>query len=188
MPTFLSDPSDTFYILLFVMALIAIVVWLRSRDKKTQFGAIAGVVIFALFILCDQAFDSPREEAVQRVEAITAALNERNADLMLSYVSDSFEYKGKKKSDIKSWVELAKQHNVRTAVWDFDRERVVVVSDTEIDIVFNGKVVFPDGKEFPFHFKTKFVKDKDGKLRLKTFTTYDIMRKEQGGETPISGI
>lgn len=188
MPTFLSDPSDTFYVLLFVMALIAIVVWLRSRDKKSQFGAIAGVILFALFIICDQAFDSPREESMKRVEDMVAALNERNADLLRAHVSDSFEYKGKQKSDVKQFVELAKQHNVRVAVWDFDRERVVEVSDNEIDIVFNGKAVFPDGKEIPSHFKTKFVKEKDGQWRLKTFARYDIMKKEQGGEEPMLGF
>ena len=187
MPTWLSDPSDTFYILLFVMALIAIVVWLRAREKKSQFGAIAGVIVFAIFIICDQAFDSPREEAVQRIKDISTALSDRNADLMMSHVSDSFDYKGKKKADVKRMVELAKQHNVKTGVWNFERDRVVAVSDTEIDIVFDGKAEGAGGN-FAAHFKTKFVRDPDGKWRLKTFTSYDLLKKEQGGETPIPGF
>jgi len=188
MPTFLSDPSDIFYVLLFVMALIAIVVWLRSREKKSQFGAIAGVVIFALFIICDQAFDSPREEALQRVNDISKAINDRNADLVKSYVSDSFQYKDKKKSDFKQLVELAKQHNVRTVVLDDYRDRVVYHSDTEIDITFDAKADGPDGKPFLAHFKTKFIKESDGKWRLKTFTAYRYDQKEQGEEISLPGF
>lgn len=187
MPTFLSDPSDTFYILLFVMALIAIVLWLRSRDKKTQFGAIAGVAIFALFIICDQAFESPREESVMRIEDISKAINDRNGDLLSSFVSESFEYKDKKKADAKRLAELAKQHNVTTGVWNFDRDRVVEVSDTEIDIVFDGKAE-GSGGNFAAHFKTRFVRDPDGKWRLKTFTAYDLLKKEQGPPIDIPGF
>jgi hypothetical protein len=185
MPTLLSDPSNAVYLVLVIFAVIAGVLWVRNRDRRSLVVLLVAAVLFGLVFLCDRLWESPREEAVRKVREISAAVNAGDANKFLANVSDSFNYRGKKKADVRRVIDLARQHNVRTAVWDFDRGRVETPSPTEIDIVFDAKAEGPNGEPFLQHFKTRFVKDSDGQWRLQTFTSYNIARQERGGEEPI---
>src|SRR5688572_10525264 len=98
MPTWLSDPTDAFYVVLFVMALVAVGLWVRNRDRKTRFGAIAGVIVFAALVICDRVFESPREESVRRVNAMVDAANARNPDAFAEHLADTVEYRGEGQS------------------------------------------------------------------------------------------
>ena len=188
MPTVLSDPSPAFYVILVILVAVAVGIWFRFRDRGSLIRAGIAVGLLALLFACDWFVESPREEAVRKVQEMSAAITARNAAKFLTHVSDSFDYKNRKKSDSAEMVNLAKQHNVTTAVWEFNRDGYTQVSDTELDIVFDAKATGPGGEPFLRHFKVRFVKDPDGQWRVRTFTPYNIAQKTQGSEDPIPGI
>lgn len=80
MPTWLSDPSDGFYLVLFVLVVIAVLVWARNRTRGDLIRVGIAVALLALLFVFDSQFESPREESVRRVGEIAAAINERNWD------------------------------------------------------------------------------------------------------------
>jgi hypothetical protein len=185
MPTWLSDPSNATYLILVIFAVVAGVLWARNRDRRSLVVLLVAAALFGLVFVCDRLWESPREEAVRKVREISEAVNARDANKLLADVSDSFRYHNAKKADLRKLIDLARQYNVRTAVWDFDRSRVETLSPTEIDIVFDAKAELPGGAPFLRHFKARFVKDSDGQWRVQTFTPYNIARQERGGEEAI---
>jgi hypothetical protein len=185
MPTWLSDPSNATYLVLVIFAVVAGVLWARNRDRRSLVVLLVAAALFGLVFLCDRLWESPREEAVRKVREISEAVNARDANKLLANVSDSFRYHNAKKADLRKLTDLARQYNVSTAVWDFDRSRVETLSPTEIDIVFDAKADVRDVGPFLRHFKTRFVKDPDGQWRVQTFTPYNIARQERGGEEAI---
>jgi hypothetical protein len=186
MPTFLSDPSPAFYVILVLLAVLAVGIWYRFRDRGSLIRAGIAVGLLVALFACDRLFESPREEAVRAINEMSAAINARDTSRFLAHVSDQFAFKTWKKADAPKVIELAKQHNVETAVWSFDREGFQQISDSELDVVFDAKAQQRDGgAPFPRHIKARFVKDADGRWRLKTFTPYNIAQKTQGPEEPI---
>ena len=189
MPTWLSDPTTGFYAVVFVLVVVAVAMYLRNRTRNNALTAALAVVVFIALVLCDRLFESPREESVRKVGEISAALNERNADKFMNLVSDRFEYKTWKKADLRKAVDLAKQYNIRTAVWEFNRDRATMVANgNEIEFTFDGKAEGPGGEPLMKHFKARFIKDPDGQWRLKSFTPYNILQKENGPEETIPGL
>lgn len=187
MPTFLSDPAPGLYFVLGIAVIVALGLFIRYQDRKRLLWAAIPVGLFVGLFLCDTLVESPREEAVRKVRAISAAITAKSVDGFLAHVSDRFDYKGKKKADLRhpSWLEVARREGVTTAVWDFDRDRVSYPSPTEVEIVFDGKGQPQSGAPALFHFKTRFGKDPDGQYRLLTFRVYNIAKKEQGTEEII---
>lgn len=183
MPTWLSDPTDAFYVVLFVMALVAVALWVRSRDRKSRFGAIAAVVVFALFVLCDRLFESPREESVRRVNAMVEAANARNPDAFAEHLADTVEYRGEgqakpitavelKKSGV--W-EVLKRENVRIAAWGFDRSDAKEIDADTVEVGFLAKGV-AHGKEMPLYFRATFRREPGGAMKLRSFSSFDPMK------------
>jgi hypothetical protein len=183
MPTFLSDPSPTFYLILIAFFVIALVIAGKNQDRRSfrRLG-IATVALAAVFLI-DWLVESPREQAVRKIQEISAAINDRSSEKMLQNVSDSFDFKGKKKADLAQVVHLAERHGVRTATWELSRDRVAA-GPGDIEIAFEGKAEGPRGEPFMKHFRARFVKDPDGQYRLQTFKVYDYVQKEQESDIP----
>lgn len=188
MPTFLSDPSTAFYIVLLIVVAVAAIMWFRRQDRATTIRFIIALILCLGVYLCDRFVESPREEAVRRIESMVTAVNQRNATEFLAQVSESFEYKGRKKAEADRLIDLARQHSVQVSVWDFARDRVTFPSENQVEIVFDAKAESPSGGPFLRHVRARFVKDPDGQWRMQTFTPYNIAQKEIGGEEPIPGF
>jgi hypothetical protein len=183
MPTFHSDPTQGFYLVLIAFFVIALVLAGKNQDRRSfKTLGIATVAIAAVFLI-DYFVESPREQAVRKIEEISAALNERSAERMLANVSDSFDYKGKKKADLAQAVELAERHGVRTATWEFNRDRVVAGA-SDIEIAFEAKAEGSRVGPFMAHFRARFVKDPDGQYRLQSFKVFDYVQKDKETEIP----
>lgn len=186
MPTFLSDPSPTLLMLLLVATVVAVGLWLRNRKRANAIVAAVFGLLLLLLILCDQFVKSPREEAERRVFDMVAACNELNPDRFMANVSESFDYKGAKKARLRTsgvWSDL-RRYSVRVAAWDFSRDDVKEVSETEIEIGFLAKGE-AEGKPLPKYVRTRFVRDPDGAYRLKGVAFYDALKRNSGPEDTI---
>src|SRR5438067_1160624 len=174
MPTWLSDPSNEFYLVLFVMVVVTVTMWARNRTRGNRVRAAVAVGLLVLVFVIDRMFQSPREESIGRVEEISAAINERNWDKFQANLSDSFEYKGKKKAEFTELVRKAvATFNPVTTSWEHKApDDLKPGGPDELLIQFEGKATV-SGKPLMLHFVATFVKDPDGRWRLKSFKPYD---------------
>jgi len=187
MPVFLSDPTSTTYLVLAAVVIVAAAVAARWQDRKRVGVFVGCLVILGLIGLIDWTCASPREEAVAGVKSIVEAVNQRDADKFAANVSDSFSAYGMKKPDLQRAVELARRFDARITPPKFDRERVEYRDGPPpaVDVVFDAWAEGPGGT-VPKHVKATFVRDPDGKYRMRTFTTYNVVQKQV--EEPIPGL
>jgi hypothetical protein len=187
MPVFLSDPSSTTYLVLAALVIVTGAVAARWQDRRRVGLFLACLLLLGGVYLIDRLYASPREEAVAGVGELLDAVNQRQPDRFLANVSDSFDAKGMKKADLRRAVELARQFDAKVVAWNFDRNRVVYLDGTPpgVEVVFDAKAEGPGGA-VPKHVKATFVRDPDGKYRMRSFATYNIVQKQV--EEPIPGL
>jgi hypothetical protein len=190
MPTVLSDPSPTLYLVLVVACVVTGAVWFRTRKRNHLIVFAIAVALLALLFLCDRLFESPREEAERRVKEVVAAVNARDFERAMSHFSEGFEYHGLKKNNFMSsrlQNTLATQ-NVRVAVWDFTRGDVQQEGDDQVTIGFMSKGESNLG-QFAAYARTTFVRDPDGHFRMKSVKIYgDPLRRANDQEIAIPGL
>lgn len=191
MPTFLSDPPQTAYLLLFAAALVSGAVWFNRRDNRRAlvvFGCVAGVL--AVLFLLDKLFESPREESVRAVQAMVHAADTRDVNSFVEYIADSMEYRGESqpvtvtREQIRSagfW-NVLRQYNVHVAAWDFSRDEVREVGSNVIELGFLAKGE-ANGQQAPLYLRATFVRQPDGKMRLTRLATFDPLQRENQRKT-----
>ncbi|VTT98446.1 unnamed protein product [Gemmataceae bacterium] len=185
MPTFLSDPPQTAYLLLFAAALVSGAVWFNRRDNRRAlvvFGCVAGVLA-VLFVL-DKLFESPREESVRAVQAMVRAADTRDVSAFVANLADTLEYTGESapvtvtREQVRNggfW-NVLRQHNVHVAAWDFSRDDVRETDANTIEIGFLAKGE-ANGQQAPLYFRATFARQPDGLMKLTRLATFDPMKR-----------
>ena len=183
MPTFLSDPTLGVYLALLLVALAAVGVWLRNRTRPTAvFAAVAVGLLLALFGI-DRAFESPREEAVRRVEAMATAANARNWPAVGTHMAEKFEYSGRTKAKFLADVSpVALRHDAAANFKSFDRDNFEESAGGRLRIGFVGQFSTPAHGMLVVYIEAVFVKEADGAYRMQTFKVYDHISRTKGGE------
>lgn len=187
MPQILSDPSATTYLVLAALVVVTGAVAARYQDRKRVAPFALALLLLGGLYMLDRLCASPREEAVAATAAIVEAVNQRNTEAFLSHVSDSFSAYGMTKADLRRGVELARRFDARVTSWNFDRNQVQYRDGPPpaVEIVFDAKGE-GSGGVVPKHVKATFVRDPDGKYRMRSFATYNIVKKKD--EEPIPGL
>jgi ketosteroid isomerase-like protein len=188
-PDFLSDPLPTLYLFLAAITMVAGLVWLNRRTRRTMTAFWISCSLLSTLGLIDIVVESPREAAVRSVRELSQAANERNWDKFDARVSNDFEYRGLKKADLR--VKLAsvlQRFDARTAVWNFDREKVIQTGNNQVEVVFDAKGDPKTGAAYYTHLKAVFIREQDGQWRLKTLKVYPYVSKTNGPEETIPGI
>jgi hypothetical protein len=184
MPTFLSDPPLIVYVMLTLAVIISGSMWFNRRTQQSVIGFGSFVALLALLVLLDWLFESPREESVRRVLAMTHAADARDSEAFLSNIADSFEYEDVGRSRTISrealrtsaiW-EILRQNNVHTAAWDFDRSDVVEVDANTIEIGFLAKGETTNN-QVPIYLRAKFTRQQDGQMKLTGLASFDPMKR-----------
>jgi hypothetical protein len=182
MPTFLSDPPQTVYLVLIGAALVTGAVFARRQDRKSllPFGVALGLLL--LVLLLDRVAESPREGAVRAVQEMVEAANHRNADALVSHVADTVEYKGADppkpitREQLRGAESALRTFNVRVAVWDFSRDDVREIDENTVEIGFLAKGEV-EGKPLPVYVRATFARQPDGRMRLTKFATFDAVQR-----------
>lgn len=191
MPTFLSDPSPSLYLLLIVAAVVAAFVCYRQQTRKSCYVAsVFGGVLLLVFTI-DVLFESPREEATRKVKAMAAAATAHDADKFVEHVSPSFSVGGGNRDKLKTTISsgIIQQYDVRAAVWDFGRDTFKEISDGEIEIGFMSKGESLKMSGFVLRYtRARFVRDPDGQWRLKDVKFYNPAENGLNAEDPIPGF
>src|SRR5579885_2163933 len=102
MPDWISDPSPTVYLVLFVFVVAAGVVWLRRRNRRTLVLLIAAATLLGLVFLIDRLVESPREQATQAVKEMAAAATAANGNEFVRHLSDQAAIQGAVKEKVRN--------------------------------------------------------------------------------------
>jgi energy-coupling factor transporter transmembrane protein EcfT len=183
MPTLLSDPPPVALVVFGVLVLVAGGLCARYRKRPLLAVFTLLTLLFLAWVTTALLVESPREEAIRRVNAMADAVTAKDWAKFSENVSESFDWSGKKKADLKGYFDQAGQSNARAAAWNFDLTDPPVVTDTEVRLRFDA-VAEGSGKKVPFHFHTTFVKDPDGKFRMRGFESFDYIQKNQPAPFP----
>jgi hypothetical protein len=184
MPTFLSDPPQTFYLILGGIVVVTGAVAARRQDRKSLAAFAIALGALVLLVLIDRSIESPREEAVRRVNEMVNAADARNPDAFVAHLADTIEYKGtgepqrltREQVRNSHFWSLLRVHNVHVAAWDFSRDDVREIDANTVEIGFLAKGE-ADGKQFPVYFRATFSKQPDGQFRLTRFASFDAMKR-----------
>jgi len=189
MPTFLSDPTLTLYVLLVLFAAFFGWLWSRKRDRRTRILATVAVALTVMLFACDFLIESPREQAVRKIRAMEASANSRDWVNTFKHVSEKFRYDSKTKAAFRSAVApLAAQHNATVHFKDFDRDNVTYLPNDQIRLGFVVRFSATGVELVPFYMEATFAQEADREYRMIGFTMYDYVKRREGGEQKLPGL
>lgn len=186
MPTFLSDPPVVVYLVLAAVAIITGVVWLNRRTRKSL-AVFLGVFAFvAVVLLIDRLFESPREEAVRRMQAMIHAADRVDPEAFAGHLADTVRYQDangvktftREQLRHHSFWNVLRQFNVHVAAWDFSRADVAEVDENSIEIGFLAKGE-TQGKQIPMYFRATFTRQPDGSMKLTGLAAFDPIKRQK---------
>lgn len=181
MPTFLTDPTPAIYLILLAFAVVTGAIAARNQDRRSGFRfAIAAALLLLVFAI-DKGIESPREEAVRRVNEMAQAADAKNPDKFVEHLADTIEYRGGnspvtvKRDEVRTsafWPML-RQAEARVTVWDFARNDVKEIDANTLEIGFNAKGE-SQGTPFPLYMRATFRKQPDGQWKLTAFASFNF--------------
>ncbi|MCE9561694.1 MAG: hypothetical protein K8U57_06525 [Planctomycetes bacterium] len=185
MPTFLSDPPQLMYTVLAAVILVTGAVWFNRRSKAAL-AVFLGVLGFALLLLLlDYSFESGREEAVRRAQAMVHAADAKNPEAFVEHLAETVDFPSEsgprepvKRDTLKThafWGML-RQFNVRVVGWDYAEVESNDANKVEIGFMAKGEA---DGKPFPVYIRATFTRQADGKLKLSAFRTLNPVNRTE---------
>lgn len=187
MPTVLSDPSPTLYLVLVAAAVVTGAVAARRQDRRSllRFGAAVGLLL-GLYLI-DLLIESPREGAVAGVLAMVKAANDRDAAAFVAPVADTLEYKGAgppgqvTREQLRSasfWGFLTRNRQIAVHAKDFARGDAVEIDPDTIEIGFVGQGRDErTGGVYPLYLRATFARQPDGKVRMTKLASFDYARR-----------
>jgi hypothetical protein len=171
MPTFLSDPSQSLYLLLAVAFIGSAAAWYLTRKKNARHALLASGLLLLGLILLDVFWESPREQSNRKVLDMMTAATDRNRDRFVSHLAADFNYRGVDREGMKNsrvW-DVIRQFDARVAAWGFGTNDFQQISDTEIEIGFYCKGESRTHAGFVHRFvRARFIREADGEYRMKS--------------------
>ena len=189
MPTFLTDPAPAFYLILLAFAVVTGAIAARYQDRPSLIRFGIALAILALIYGIDKSIESPREEAVRRVNEMAQAADAKSPDKFIEHLADTLEYRGGqqtvtvKKDEVRnsSFWAMLRQNDVHVAVWDFSRDDVKQIDANTIEIGFSakGEVSSQQQGMFPLYMKATFKKQPEGNWKLTAFASFRFEKHEE---------
>ncbi len=181
MPTLLSDPPTSVYLLgaAIVIGLFAWV-WI-DRKRGSLIGLGIGVAILGLIGLIDMLFESGREESIRHTHAMVDAFNARQAEGGLAHVSEQFRYQNYDKKWLAEQLRSAvlRENVSKIVVTDFDR-REVRQEGNDTQIGFQATVTTSFGPTIYFVLATYRLEGE--RRKLVNFRLYDKFQRTNAAE------
>ena len=184
MPTFLSDPPFSVYLVLVAVVLVAFAVWFSNRSRRSLAVLAGASALLAVVFLIDMLFESTREEAVRRAQAMVKAADARDTEAFVSHIADKFEYRGEgqpvtvTRDQLRKapfW-EVLKQYKIHVAAWDFARADVEHINDDTVEIGFLAKGE-GQGQQVPIYLRARFARQADGQMKLTAIASFDPLKR-----------
>jgi hypothetical protein len=192
MPTALSDPSTTFYVILLIVVFGLAAFWLRKKSRGNLIRLLLGVGVLAAVFLIDRFFESPREEATRKLHEMAQASQDNNWNPFFNNVSDSFKYKSPSgaefdKQTFRDWATtIAAIPGFKgVIVWDFHRADFRPIDNDNFKIGFRAKPKDVPNLESEVWIVATFHRDPDGQWRMSGFNCYDRNKQDRNDNPPM---
>ena len=188
MPTFLSDPSPTFYAILIILVAVLAGLYLRSRKRGELIRLLVGVAVLITVFLIDKLVESPREQATRKMEEIAKATQDKKLDDMFKHVSESFKYKEVDKKSLREKLNSIEQQQEfkGVVILECNRADFRIVDDKNVTVGLMAQA-----RELPMTRSwiiAAFTKDADGEWRMSGFKRYDPMKQDRDNPQTIPGL
>jgi hypothetical protein len=174
MPTLLSDPTSTMYVVFGTMVVILGALALRRQKKSDVITFAVGAVLLLILFLIDRAYESPREHVARKLREMESASQARKYDELFKHVSDDFKYKSLDKTALRARASVAEGYfpeGVR--IWNVTRNNFKVMQDGTIEQEFDVQPV--NNPQFRYQCVGVFKQETDGEWRLITFRLYPVV-------------
>jgi hypothetical protein len=184
MPTALSDPTTTFYVILGAITVIFGAIALRRQKRSDLINfAIPAVALVALFVI-DRMVESPREQAVRKIQEMGTASRDKKFDELFKHVSDSFKHKSLDKKGLRELANSAEGRGFGgIAEYDLARSGFKEIDANTIEQGF--RVKHNGTPELHFYVYATFKKEADGEWRLTTFELADPVNVKDKKDLPV---
>lgn len=188
MPTFLTDPPSSVYLVLGGLLIVTGLIAAQKQDRRAVVPfVVAFFLLFGLFIL-DRVLESPREEAERRSYLLAVAADAKNPEVFAEQIADQLvvytaggEAKTLTRQEVKEhrfWDAL-RNFEVRVAVWDFSRDDVKYPDDNTVEIGFMGKGEVRGGQTIPVYIRATYRRQPDGSFKLSALRTFEPLNRSQ---------
>jgi hypothetical protein len=172
----LVEGRPTVYVILGVAAAILLALWWRDRKRHWLIGVLGVFLLVGAYFLLSRLVQTPRKQVVRGVEEMAAAVQAGDVDRIMAHVSEQFRYRSLNKSSFREKVKtaLAQKQVERVEVWEFKfPEEQPGGKDGPIRVSFIAKP-FGGPARGVEHFRCEadFVRDPDGRWRMKTFEVF----------------
>jgi hypothetical protein len=184
MPTALSDPSPTLYLILGVLVVILGAVAVRRQRRTDLINFLIPAALLAALFVIDRLVESPREQLVVTLrEMETATQNKKHADVF-KHVSNDFKYKSLDKKGLQERAQLveALPNWEGIKVIDLNREGFVQKDANTVEQRFDVQPLRMPGTEYRYECVATF-KNENGKWMLTTFRL-----TKDGAEVSLPGL
>jgi ketosteroid isomerase-like protein len=185
MPDWLIEGDLTLLILIGFAAGLCAYIWSKTRKRLWLGLAIAGVAFLGLLVLLDHWFESDREQITSNIKSMAAAVPRHDFNTIFSHFASDFRYGAVDKAEFRRHCEtIGKSRNVREMiVWSIQLPKGDQPKDNAFTLVtFQFKIKADALAEESFFLcSSQWVKERDGRWRLRTFRVYPL----SGADQPI---
>jgi hypothetical protein len=170
MPTVLSDPSPTLYVILGAVVVIFGAIAARRQKRSDVINFAIPAVLLVVVYLIDRAVESPREQVVKAIQEMEAATQNKKHDEVFKHVSESFKYKTLDKKGLQEKARLVESlpNWEGIKVIRLDRKGFVQKDDNTIEQQFEVQPLRMPGTEYRYDCVATFKKE-NGLWRLVGF-------------------
>ncbi|MCS7020439.1 MAG: hypothetical protein NZ703_00020 [Gemmataceae bacterium] len=195
MPDYLSDPPASWYWVLGLVAVVGGLTWFHRRQRLWLYVTLVVGALLLLLFAADRLWESPREQAVQRMKLIIAAVQQRQPDGCVQHVAEQIEYQGEHAQSViltreqlrqAPFWQLLRHYDVRVTAWDFAREDVRRLDPDNVEIGFLAKGE-AEGKQVPFYVRATFTRQPDQSWKLTRLASFDPLKRQNERRT-IPGL
>jgi ketosteroid isomerase-like protein len=183
MPTFLSDPSQSLYIILVAIAVVLAAVAVRRQRRSDLFNFLIVAIPLLALVLIDVAVESPREQVEKAIKEMGTATRAKKVDDVFKHISDSFKYKSLDKKGLQDKARQAEAIGFGgISEYDLARSGFRAIDANTIEQGF--RVKHNGQPEAHFYVVGTFKKDTDGQWRLSTFKVFDPVNIKDEKDIP----
>lgn len=189
MPDWLIEGDWTLVILFGLAAGLAFIIWSKTKKKYWLAIGLSGVGLIGSMLLLDRIYESDREQIKSNLNEMVGAVPTHDFDTIFRHIADDYRYHTANKADFRSAAErIGKSRRVREMiVWRVQFPKIDKSAGT-CDVTFQFKIKADGLMDETFFFcKSAWVKSKQGRWRLQTFTVFPLAAEDQPIQIPGLG-
>ncbi len=182
----LFEGRSIVYLLLGLVAIVLVLVWYQSRNRKVLIGLAATLLLIGLYALLDVLVVTDREQIEREIQAMGKEVVAGNVEGLFSHLSKAPDARfiGVDRNAFRHTAELGLKHyKVHDfAVWDYD---LVDMKNGTAHVTFRAKPQIDVSVPPYFRCEAVFVRE-DNQWKMKTLRVFSTETTNEMGPQDIS--